>query len=192
MQAVDIQAWDPGVKALTQFPSVLDNLANNLSWTSALGEAYHTLQAADVMAAVQVLRAKAQAAGNLKSSPQITVVQQSPQVIVIQPANPQVVYVPQYNPVEVYGTPYVTPGYTTADVVATGLIAFGVGIAVGAAISNSCCGWGYSYWNCNWQGGAVVYGSTAYHGNNAWHGGVYGSGVAAYGPNGVARAGTAV
>jgi len=65
-QAVDTQTWDPSVKALTQFPSVLDNLAKNLSWTSALGEAYHT-QAADAMTAVQVLRAKAKAAGNLKS-----------------------------------------------------------------------------------------------------------------------------
>ena len=104
MQAVDKQPWDPSVKALTQFPSVLDNMAKNLGWTSALGEAYH-LQAADVMTAVQTLRAKAQAAGNLKSGSQITVVQQSPQVIVIQPANPQVVYVPMYNPTVVYGTP---------------------------------------------------------------------------------------
>ena len=109
MQSVDKQPWDPSVKALTQFPSVLDNMAKNLSWTSALGEAYNT-QAADVMSAVQVLRAKAKAAGNLKSSPQITVVQQSPQVIVIQSANPQVVYVPMYNPAVVYGYPYVTPG----------------------------------------------------------------------------------
>jgi len=53
MQAVDKQAWDPSVKALTQFPSVLDNLAKNLSWTSALGEAYHT-QAADLMSAACV------------------------------------------------------------------------------------------------------------------------------------------
>jgi len=133
---------------------VLDNLAKNLSWTSALGEAYHT-QAADAMTAVQVLRAKAKQAGNLKSGSQITVVQQSPQVIVIQPTNPQVVYVPQYNSTVVYGTPYVTPGYSAATVAATGLLAFGVGIAVGAAISNNnCCGWGYSYWNCNWHGGA--------------------------------------
>jgi hypothetical protein len=191
MQAVDAQPWDPSVKALTQFPSVLDNLAKNLSWTSALGEAYHT-QAADVMSAVQALRAQALAAGNLKSGSQITVVQQSPQVIVIQPTNPQVVYVPQYNPTVVYGTPYVTPGYSTADVVATGLLAFGVGIAVGAAISNnSCCGWGYSYWNCNWHGGTVVYRSNVYYGNSAWHGGVYGSSVTAYGPNGAARVGTA-
>src|SRR5271167_4206549 len=97
MQAVDGQPWDPSVKALTQFPSVLGNLAANLTWTSSLGEAYHT-QSADVMAAVQVLRAKALAAGNLKSSSQLVVSQQSPQVIVIQPANPQVVYVPVYNP----------------------------------------------------------------------------------------------
>ena len=88
MQAVDAQSGDPSVKALTQFPSVLGNLAKNLSWTSALGEAYHT-QAADVMGAVQFLRAKALVAGNLKSSPQLTVVQQSPRVIVIQSANPR-------------------------------------------------------------------------------------------------------
>jgi len=186
-KAVDAQSWDPSVKALSQFPSVLDNLAKNLSWTSTMGEAYHT-QPADVMSAVQVLRAKAQAAGNLKSGSQITVVQQSPQVIVIQPANPQIVYVPTYNPTVVYGTPYVTPGYSTAAVVTTAVVAFGVGIAVGAAMSNS---WGYSYWNCNWHGGAVVYGSTSYYGNSAWHGGVYGSSATAYGPNGVAKAGNA-
>ena len=40
MQAVNAQPWDPSVKALTQFPSVLDNILKNLSWTSALGEAY--------------------------------------------------------------------------------------------------------------------------------------------------------
>ncbi len=190
MQAVDKEPWDPSVKALTQFPSILENLAKNLSWTSALGEAYH-IQAADVMSAVQTLRAKATTAGNLKSGSQITVVQQSPDVIVIQPMNPQVVYVPQYNPTVVYGAPVQTPGYSTADVVATGLLAFGVGIAVGAAINNSCCGWGYSYWNCNWHGGAVVYRSNVYYGNNAWHGGVYGSSVTGYGPYGAARVGTA-
>ena len=40
----------------------------------------------------------------------------------------------------------------------TGLLTFGIGIAVGAAINNNqCCGWGYSYWNCNWRGGTLVY-----------------------------------
>src|SRR5260370_38573349 len=107
---VDAQPWDPAVKALTQFPSVLSNLASNLTWTSSLGEAYHT-QSADVMTAIQVLRAKAYAAGNLKSGTQLSVVQQSPQVIVIQPVNPQVVYVPMYNPAVVYGYPYVVPAY---------------------------------------------------------------------------------
>jgi hypothetical protein len=183
-QGVDAQTWDPSVKALTQFPTVLDNLAKNLSWTSALGEAYHT-QPADVMTAVQVLRAKAQAAGNLKSGSQITVVQQAPQTIVIQPTNPQVVYVHTYNPTVVYGTPYVTPGYSTAAVVTTAVLAFGVGIAIGAAMSNS---WGYSYWNCNWHGGTVVYHSSGYYGNSAWHGGYYGSSVSAYGPYGSAHA----
>src|SRR5271168_2306233 len=186
-QAIDGQQWDPSVKALTQFPSVLDNLAKNLSWTSQLGEAYHT-QASDVMSAVQVLRAKAQAAGNLKSGSQITVVQQSPQVIVIQPTNPQVVYVPTYNPTVVYGTPYVTPGYSTAAVVTTAVVAFGVGIAVGAMISGG-YGWGYSSWNCGWHGTtAVVYHGGAYYGNAAWHGGYYGSSASAYGPYGSAHA----
>jgi Protein of unknown function (DUF3300) len=184
MQAIDAQPWDPSVKGLTQFPSVLDNLAKNLSWTSALGEAYHT-QTADVMSAVQVLRAKAQVAGNLKSSSQITVVQQSPQTIVIQSANPQVVYIPMYNPAVVYGYPYVTPGYSTTAVVATGAIAFGAGIAVGAMMSGGCCSWGYSSWNCGWHGTAVVYRGGAYYGNSAWHGGYYGSngqgGVSRYG-----------
>ncbi len=183
MQAVDKQPWDPSVKALTQFPSALDNLAKNLTWTSALGEAYST-QPADVMSAIQALRAQAKAAGNLKSGSQITVVQQSPQTIVIQPTNPQVVYVPQYNPTVVYGTTYVTPGYSSADVVAATMLAFGVGIAVGAAINNSCCGWSYSYWNCNWHGGTVVYNRNVYYGNNAWRGGYYGSTATAYGPYG--------
>ena len=57
MQAVDKQSWDPSVKALTQFPSVLDNLATNLSWTSSLGEAYHN-QSADVMTAIQTFARK--------------------------------------------------------------------------------------------------------------------------------------
>src|SRR5271167_1333359 len=117
MQAVNGQSWDASVKALTEFPSVLNILAQNLTWTSSLGEAYHNQQA-EVMTAIQTLRAQAKSAGNLKSSSQITVVQQAPQTIVIQPANPQVVYVPEYNPAVVYGTPYTTPGYSAGDVAA--------------------------------------------------------------------------
>jgi hypothetical protein len=182
MQAVDKQSWDPSVKALTQFPSVLDNMAKNLTWTSSLGEAFHGQQA-EVMTAIQTLRTKAKSAGNLKTSSQVTVVQQSPQVIVIQPTNPQVVYVPVYNPAVVYGYPYVVPAYTyvpppTGAVVAAGIIGFGAGIAVGAMMSGGggCCSWGYSSWNCGWHGTAVVYHGGAYYGNSAWHGGYYNGG----------------
>ncbi|HTS06238.1 MAG TPA: DUF3300 domain-containing protein [Candidatus Eisenbacteria bacterium] len=174
LQAVDQQTWDPSVKAITQFPSVLDDLAKNLRWTSALGEAYHT-QAADVMSAIQFLRAKAQAAGNLKSGSQIVVKQESPQTIVIQSANPQVVYVPVYNPTVVYGTPYVVPGYAYVPPPAgAAVVAFGVGVAVGAMMSSG-YGWGYSSWNCGWHSTTVVYRGGSYYGNSAWHGGYYGS-----------------
>jgi Protein of unknown function (DUF3300) len=187
MQAVDTQSWDPSVKALTEFPSVLDNMAKNLTWTSSLGEAYHNQQS-EVMAAIQTLRAQAQAKGNLKSSSQITVVQQSPQTIVIQPANPQIVYVPQYNPAVIYGYPYVVPGYvppvyTAGDVAAAGIIGFGAGIAVGAMMAGGCCSWGYSSWSCGWHGTAVVYHGGAYYGNAGWHGGYYNGGYHNYGYN---------
>ena len=174
MQAVNDQSWNASVKALTQFPSVLNNMANNLSWTSSLGEAYHNQQS-DVMAAIQTLRHQAQAAGKLKSGSQIKVVQQSPQTIVIEPANPQVVYVPQYDPATIYGYPYVTPGYSGGEVAAAGVIGFGAGIAVGALMGGGggCCGWGWGAWGCNWHGGAVVYNHNDFYGNPAWHGGYH-------------------
>ena len=191
-QAVDKQSWGPSVKALTQFPTVLNNMAQNITWTSQLGEAYHNQQA-DVMAAVQALRKQAQDAGNLKTTSQQTVkteTQSGQQVIVIQPANPQVVYIPSYNPTVVYGTPYNPPGYSTADLVATGLLSFGAGVAVGAMMGGGCCGWGYSSWSCNWYGGGAYYHGGAYYGNSAWHGGYYGYGGSAYGPYGGAHYGS--
>ncbi len=172
IHTVDKQSWDASVKALTAFPSVLDNLAKNLTWTSSLGEAYHN-QRSEVMAAIQKLRAQAKAEGHLQSNSQITVVQQTPQTIVIQPMNPQVVYVPIYDPATIYGTPYYTPGYTAADVAAAGAIGFGSGIALGALAGGGCCGWGWNSWNCNWSGGAVVYNHSDFYGNAAWHGGYY-------------------
>ena len=159
-QQVDQQSWDPSVKALTQFPSVLHDLAKNLSWTSSLGQAF-TNQQSDVLAAVQVMRAKAQAAGALKSSPQIKVVQQGPQTIVIEPANSSVVYVPQYNPAVVYGAPLFVPAYTPPVAVAAG-VSFGAGVAIGAAFGGGGfvgggfgggAAWGFGAWGCNWGGG---------------------------------------
>jgi Protein of unknown function (DUF3300) len=163
----DGQTWDPSVKALTQFPSVLSNMAQNLSWTSALGDAFYNQQA-DVMASVQHLRAEAKKAGNLKTTPQQTVTtenQGGQQVIVIQPANPQVVYVPTYNPTVVYGTPYSPPGYSTAALVTTSIISFGAGLAIGAAMSGG-YGWGYNSWGCGWHGGGVTYNRNVYVSNS--------------------------
>src|SRR6516165_1187204 len=199
MQAVDKQQWDNSIKGLTQFPDVLNQMATNLSWTSALGDAYFNFPK-DVMNAVQVMRQRASAAGNLKSNqqqnvsvqnqapgsapapapsggsaaPQTTIVQSPPQTIIIQPAQPQVVYVPTYNPAVVYGAPIVVyPGYvappppSTGAVVATGLISFGLGIAVGAAIANnSCCGWGWNSWGCGWHNSTVVYNRNVYVSNS--------------------------
>jgi hypothetical protein len=164
--------WDPSVAALLQFPSVLDKLAQNLGWTSALGDVSANQQE-DVMAAIQRMRAKAYEAGNLKSGEQIKVVKESPDVIIIQPSNPQVVYVPTYNPTVIYGAPVVTPGYSAGTVATTAVISFGVGIAVGAMMSSSSCGWGYYGWRMNWSGGMVYCGSTRYYGNPYWWGGYY-------------------
>jgi Protein of unknown function (DUF3300) len=171
-QAVNQQSWDPSVKALTQFPSVLHNLAKNLSWTSSLGQAFENQQS-DVMAAVQDMRAKAQAAGTLQSSSQIKVVQQSPQTIIIEPATNNVVYVPQYNPAVVYGAPLVVPAYTPPVAVAAGL-SFGAGVAIGAAIGGGGGfvaggfggGWGFGAWGMNWGGGGG--GGTINYNNNTY------------------------
>src|SRR6202166_3336313 len=99
-QAVDQMQWDPSVKALVAFPSVLGNMDKNLSWTSSLGDAYYN-QEQGVMDAVQVMRRRAQQAGNLKSTPQQTVTAQD-STVEIQPAQPDVVYVPAYDPWLVY------------------------------------------------------------------------------------------
>src|SRR5271168_37452 len=109
-QAVDKEPWDPSVKALTPFPSVLGNMDKNLSWTSSLGDAYYN-QEQDIMDAVQFMRQKAQGSGNLKSTPQQTVSTQG-STVVIQPADPEIVYVPAYDPWLVYGYPVAAwPGW---------------------------------------------------------------------------------
>src|SRR6202166_4967236 len=99
-QAVDQQPWDPSVKALTAFASVLGNMDKNLSWTSSLGDAYYNQQP-DVMDAVQVMRQRAEQPGNLKRPPQQTVTTRGEDVE-IQPADPNTVYVPAYDPWLVY------------------------------------------------------------------------------------------
>jgi hypothetical protein len=163
-QGANSQSWDPSIKSLTAFPKVLDNMNTNLSWTSALGEAYYS-DPQGVLKAVQVMRAQAKDAGTLQSNSQQKVVTQG-QTIVIEPVNPQVIYVPQYNPTVVYGAPVAAyPGYSNSDLLLTGVLAFGAGIAVGALIGSS-DGWGSNNWNCNWHGGNVSYNHNVYVSNS--------------------------
>ena len=159
--ALQSQTWDASVKSLVAFPQVLTMMNDELAWTQKLGDAF-LAQQSDVMYAVQVLRSKAKAQGNLESGEQQRViVEPAPQgettVIRIEPASPQVVYVPTYNPTVVYGSwpypsyppySYYPPGYTAA----ASVLSFGVGMAVGAAL------WG----GYNWGGG---YGHGYGHGN---------------------------
>src|SRR5271166_3979844 len=188
MEAVNQQPWDASVKGLTQFSDVLNQMATNLSWTSVLGDAYYNIPQS-VMNAVQVMRQRAYQAGNLKTTQQqnvtvqnqapgsaapapassgeaqTTIVQPPPQTIIIQPAQPDLVYVPTYNPTVVYGAPVAAyPGYSTGAMVATSLISFGLGVAVGAAISGGggCCGWGYNSWGCGWHNSSVTYNRNTY------------------------------
>lgn len=150
---VDKQPWDPSVKALTQFPAVLANMDKNLSWTSALGDAYFNDQQ-DVLNAVQVMRKRAQDAGTLKTTPQQNVTTQG-QTIIIAPANPQVVYVPQYDPWIVYGAPLaVYPGYYAGPWIGGPFISFGVGFPIGWGFG---WGWGWPAWGFNWGSRFVVF-----------------------------------
>jgi hypothetical protein len=162
--AVDQQTWDPSIKALTQFPSVLANMDKNLSWTSALGEAYVNQSEAE-MDAVQVMRARAQAAGNLKSNEQVKV-QTEEKTIVIEPADPEVVYVPAYDPWIVYGAPVVVwPGwypYPGLYVEGPG-VSFGVGFGIGFFAG---FGWGWHGWGCDWGHRTVIYNHNTFISNS--------------------------
>ena len=149
-KAVDEQPWDPSVKALTAFPSVLGNMDKNLSWTSSLGDAYYN-QEADVMAAMQVMRQKAEQAGNLKTTPQ-QVVKTENETIIVEPADPEVVYVPAYDPWVVYGYPVVVawPGwYAYPGIWYSGTyVSFGMWYGVGFYYGY---GWGWHHWGCDWH-----------------------------------------
>jgi hypothetical protein len=162
-QAVDQKPWDPSVKALAAFPSVLGNMDKNLSWTSSLGDAYYNQQQ-DVMDAVQVMRRRARAAGNLKStSQQIVDTSGQDDDIAIQPASPTVVYVPAYNPWLVYGGPIVAwPGWYPYPGIWFGgpYLSFGLGFGIGWYGGY---GWGWGHWGFNWRGRYAVYNNGRYY-----------------------------
>src|SRR2546427_5054845 len=163
--ALEKQDWDASVKSLVNFPQVLAMMSEKLDLTQKLGDAF-LAQQKDVLDAVQRLRAKAQAQGNLKTTKEQTVIVEQPAaqttiieqpaaqttVIRIEPTNPQVVYVPTYNPTVVYGAwpypAYPPYAYYPYGYAATAAFAFTAGVALGAA-------WGYAWGGCNWHGGDV-------------------------------------
>lgn len=147
---VEKQDWDPSVKAMAQFPSVLENMDKNLSWTSSLGEAYAN-QPDDVTNAVQTLRGEAQKTGHLNSNQQEKVTTQG-NTIIIEPADPEVVYVPAYDPWLVYGAPIVAyPGwYPVPGIFWSGVgLSFGIGFGIGFFGG---FGWGWGHWGYDWHG----------------------------------------
>jgi hypothetical protein len=176
------QNWDPSIQAMVVFPDVLNRLASDVQWTTALGNAYLGQQA-DVMAAVQRLRAEAQASGKLQSNAQqqVTTQQQNGQsAIEIVPANPEVVYVPVYNPEYVWGPPvwgFYPPLYYPAFGFGFG---FGPGIFLGGFFPGFAFGFGGWGWGCNWWGGGIFarpffFSHYGFHpGWGGWHGGAWG------------------
>jgi hypothetical protein len=182
-QAVDPQHWDPSVKALTAFPSVLGNMDKNLSWTSSLGDAYYNQQQ-DVMDAVQVMRRKAQDAGNLKTTPQLKVTDQD-SAIDIEPADPDVVYVPAYDPWLIYGYPIVAwPGWYPYPGIWFGgpYLSFGIGFGIGWWGG---FGWGWGHWGFDWHNHYAVFNhgryfsrsTTFYNRDNFYRGGGFRGGA---------------
>ncbi|MFT3685689.1 MAG: DUF3300 domain-containing protein [Phycisphaerales bacterium] len=151
---LEAQPWDASVKSLCNVPQTLKMMSDKLDWTSKLGDAVLQDQKA-VMDAVQRLRAKANATGNLKSNEQQKVSTENTggtTTYIIQQSDPEVIYVPTYNPTVVYGgwsypsyppAYYYPPGY-----VASNVVSFGVGVACGLA-------WGYAWGNCNWGGNDI-------------------------------------
>src|SRR5262245_17314830 len=150
------QSWDDSVKSLVQVPDMLAMMSEQLDWTQKLGDAV-LAQQADVMDAIQRLRARARANGKLESTKEQTVAVKTEgqkQYVVIEPASPTEIYVPYYEPAAVYGdwpypdyAPYYfppPPGYFTGGVLATG-VAFAAGVAVRHAF------WG----NCDWGRGNI-------------------------------------
>ncbi|MDB6045961.1 MAG: hypothetical protein JWM63_4512 [Gammaproteobacteria bacterium] len=148
-QRVDAQSWDLSVKALTQLPSVLTTMDTDLMWTSSLGDAYSSGPEA-VFDAIQVMRRRAQEAGNLQTTPQENVTTDG-QTIVIEPTDPDLVYLPEYDPWYAYGDPLaVYPGWVDApDAYLDGPgIAFGLGVGIGVFAGY---GWGWDHWRRDWH-----------------------------------------
>ncbi len=150
-KALQDEGWDPSVKSLCSLPSVLKRMSDNLDWTQDLGDAFLADQAA-LMDVVQSMRRKAVEAGNLKSTKEQVVRDQSDQIIVIESAKPSIVYVPSYYPTAVYGSWYYPTYYYPRIYVpappGVALFSFGLGVACGNAMWGG-CNWGWGRTNIN-------------------------------------------
>ena len=151
VDAVAKQPWDPSIQSMAAIPDVVKRLADDVQWTTDLGNAF-LAQQGDVMDAVQRMRKKAADKGALASSEQQKVETQvvgEKTVIIVESANPEVVYVPSYSPTVVYGPP-VYPYYPYPPIYyppyppGAALVTFSFGVMVGAAWGGYCChaGWG--------------------------------------------------
>ncbi len=199
MDAAKTQNWDPSVQALVAFPDVLTRLNQDVRWTTDLGNAFLGQQP-DVMAAVQRLRARAQANGKLQTTPQETVTTQDQNgqaAISIQPADPQVIYVPTYDPTYVWGAP--AYGYYPSLFYPSYGFGFGFGIPIGGFFAGW-PGWGFGFgwgWGFNWFGGGLFVNSGffnhyGYHlGGAGFRGGFAGNRAWAHDNARTARAGGA-
>ena len=156
-------SWDPSIKALTAFPDVLDLMNHDLEWTSNLGNAYYN-QPQDVMQTVQVLRDRAEQAGNLQSTPQEEV-QNDQGYVELAPTNPQVVYVPTYNPWDVYGQPIAPyPGFSFCGALGNFFgdlpIQYGLSFALGAFDRMP---FGWLAWGFDWLGHSLLFDHAGYY-----------------------------
>ena len=175
IDAAKQQNWDPSVQALVAFPDAFRLLSNDVRWTTDLGNAF-LAQQADVMSAVQRMRARARQNGRLANTPQQVVTtdyQDGQGAIEIQPADPQVAYVPVYNPSYVWGPPawgsypdlYYPSGYGYG-------FGFGPGIYMGSFYPGW-GGWGGWGWGCGWFGHGLFV-NTGFFSRYGFHGGYYG------------------
>lgn len=149
------QPWDDSVKGVANYPSILNKLASDLDWTLTLGSAFINQNEA-LRRALQTMRARAKAIGNLKESEQQHVIEDQgadkTTVIRIESVNPQVVYIPPNTASTLYEKPADTPSSALVP-----LASFGLGMALGYALGDD-------------NDDHYYYGS-AFYGPGFWYGG---------------------
>jgi len=173
-RAVENEPWDPSVKSLVAFPQVLQMMDERMQWTERLGDAFMSApeQVADT---VQLLRGRADQAGNLRSSEEL-VVRRDYGAYVIEPAQPEVVYVPYYDPRLAYGrwwwpdyepvwwSPWAGYRWTAGY----GGFGWGYGITLGSGFWFSSFDWPRRYIRFNSHRPHYYRGHSRWHGHR-WH-----------------------